>query len=314
MDFGDRWSPMLVKELRQGLRAKWFVGPFLFLHVLVLVAVSVEYIVLTTAVSSGTFWSRSAMQPGIFWISVYIVVAGVMPLRGMESLREESTQANAELLLLGGLSRWQIVRGKWKVQGALTFLTLLSLMPYMLVRYFLGGVELVQNFFTLISVFMTALGMSGVVLGASGYAGLGLRFFIVGFGAVMLGIACVVTEMMIASANGMGRVTDFLMFGYVYAYAVCLHLLFAVIGMQLGRAHLKVYLLPFEINPTRSVLALLFTMPFILVAGGVATCGGGAILVLFLMLYVMCAYDKPYQPTPVRGQNPLHPSQGYPRF
>lgn len=313
LDFTDRWSPMLVKELRQGLRARWFVVPFLLLHLCVLGAVAMEYLILrdTAARGGGTGladWAGS--KPGLFWVTVYIVVAGIMPMRCMESLREESTQGNAEMLLLGGLSRWQIVRGKWLVQGVLTLLSLLSLMPYMLVRYFFGGVELWQNFFTLLSVCAASLGVSGCVLGASGYAGLGMRFSIVIYSGFLLMMTCVYTESMIASAAGKARVVDLLGFAYLFSYAVLLHLLYGIMGLQLGRAHLKLYLLPFELSPTRSVTTLMFTMPFILIAGTFATCIGGSILVLILMVYVAAVYDRPVKTA--SWQSP--PLIGHPRF
>lgn len=306
---------MVVKELRQGLRARWFVVPFLLLHGAVLAAVALEYLILRDASASTTISpvaGFAASRPGLFWITVYVIVAGIMPMRGMESLREESVQGNAEMLLLGGMSRWQIVRGKWLVQGVLTLLTLLSLAPYMLVRYFFGGIELWQNFFTLISVLMTAMGMSGCVLGASGYPGLGKRFALVIFCTVLLLAAAVATETMIANARGEARVMDLLWFAYAFGYSILLNLLYAIMGMQLGRAHLKLYLLPFEISPTRSVTLLMFAMPFILIAGGIASCGGGAILVLMLLVYIMAIYDRPIPPA---GRNAgMPPMAGYPRF
>ena len=127
MDFADRWPAMVVKELRQGLRARGFVIPFLMLHVLALGAVAVEYLLMRSG-AAGSGWRGTFIEgPGLFWVAVYGIVAGVMPLRLMESLRGESDGRNAELLLLGGLTRWQIVRGKWLVQAVLTWLSLLSL-------------------------------------------------------------------------------------------------------------------------------------------------------------------------------------------
>lgn len=304
---------MVVKELRQGLRAKWFVGPFLFLQVAVLAAVALEYLILRDpSASSGPMADLAGARPGLFWITVYVIVAGIMPMRGMESLREESVQGNAEMLLLGGMSRWQIVRGKWLVQGVLTLLTLLSLAPYMLVRYFFGGIELWQNFFTLLSVLATSLGMSGCVLGASGYPGLGKRFAVVIFCAALLLAAAVFTEAMIGIAQGEARGSDLLKFAYGFGYTMLLNALYAIMGMQLGRAHLKLYLLPFEISPTRSVTLLMFAMPFILIAGAVASCGGGAILVLMLLVYIMAIYDRPIAPVGANSRMP--PVAGYPRF
>lgn len=291
-DFGDRWPAMVVKELRQGLRARGFVVPFLVLHALVLVAVAVEYL-LTRAGSGGAMWrGRISGGPGFFWLAVYGVVAGVMPLRLMESLRGESDGRNAELLLLGGLTRWQIVRGKWLVQAVLTLLSLVSLLPYMLVRYFFGGVELVPNVFSFFSVMAASLGMSGGVVGASGYAMLGMRFFVIGAAGLLLALAALSTETMIASAKGVARLTDLALFAYLYGYAILFHVLYAMIGLQLGRAHLKLFLTPHEISPTKTMLAMLLTAPFMLIAGAIATCGWGAILVLMLLVYAVSAFDK----------------------
>ena len=292
MDFADRWPAMVVKELRQGLRARGFVIPFLMLHVLALGAVAVEYLLMRSG-AAGSGWRGTFIEgPGLFWVAVYGIVAGVMPLRLMESLRGESDGRNAELLLLGGLTRWQIVRGKWLVQAVLTWLSLLSLLPYMLVRYFFGGVELMPGLFSFCSVMAAALGMAGCVTGSSGYASLGMRFFIITVAGILLSGTAVVTEFMIASAKGVPRLGDLVGFAYGYAYALLFHALYALIGLQLGRAHLKLFLTPYEISPTRGMMAMLLTAPFMLLAGAIATCGWGAILVLMLLVYSVSAFDK----------------------
>jgi hypothetical protein len=292
LDFADRWPPMVVKELRQGLRAKGFVFPFLALHVLVLGAVAVEFILTNSTSGSGSWASGMARGPGVFWVVVYLVVAGVMPLRLMESLQGESEGRNTELLLLGGLTRWQIVRGKWQVQAVLTLLSLLSLLPYMLVRYFFGGVELVQSLFSYAGVLFAAFGMSGCVIGASGYASLGWRFFIIGSAGVLLGIDASMTETIVHfSRSEVGsRSTLWMLYGY--SYTLLFHVLYAAIGLQLGRAHLKLFLAPYEISPTRGMMAMFFAAPFMLIAGAVATCGYGALIVLGLVVYTVCAFDR----------------------
>ena len=292
LDFADRWPAMVVKELRQGLRARGFVIPFLGLHALVLGAVAVEYLLTRTgAAASGWQW-MAAGRPGLFWVAVYGVVAGVMPLRLMESLRGESDGRNAELLLLGGLTRWQIVRGKWLVQAVLTLLSLVSLLPYMLVRYFFGGVELVPNLFSFFSVTAAALGMSGCVVGASGYATLGMRFFIIAVAGLLLLITAGLTEGMIANAKGTARLTDLAWFAHNFSYAMLFHALYATIGLQLGRAHLKLFLTPYEISPAKGMAAMLLTAPFMLIAGAFATCGVGAFFVLILLVYAVSTFDK----------------------
>ena len=295
-DFADRWPPMAVKELRQGLRSRGFLFPFLALHLLILAAVAIEFL-LTRAGGTPTDWQRAlSTAPGFSWIVVHVVVAGLMPLRLMDSLRSETDGGNTELLLLGGLSRWQIVRGKWLVQATLTLLTLVSLLPYMLVRYFFGGIELLPNLFTFFSVLAASLGMSGCVIGASGYSNLGFKFFLISAAGLILIINTCFIEAMINSAQGTAVAVDLFLFAYIYAYGLLLHLFYAIIGLQLGRAHLKLYLLPYEIPPTRNLVAMLLTAPFMLIAGAVATCGWGAIIVLVLLAYAVSNYDKPQTP------------------
>ena len=291
LDFTDRWPAMVVKELRQGLRARGFVVPFLFLHVLAPGTVAVEYLLMRSG-SGGAGWRAFAEGPGLFWVAVYSVVAGAMPLRLMESLRGESDGRNAELLLLGGLTRWQIVRGKWLVQAVLTLLSLASLLPYMLVRYFFGGVELVPSLFSFLSVLAAALGMSGCVTGASGYASLGMRFLVIGVSGLLLMGAAISTETLIFKARGVPRLKDLAFFAYGYSYALLFHALYALIGLQLARAHLKLFLIPHEISPTRGMMAMLITAPFMLVAGFFATCFVGSILVPMLLIYAVSVFDK----------------------
>ncbi len=292
VDFGDRWPAMVVRELRQGLRAHGFVVPFLMLHVVVLLAVAVEYLIMKTGGSLSRGFLSGPQMPGVFWLAVYAVVAGIMPLRLLESLRGEADGRNTELLLLGGLTRWQIVRGKWLVQAMLTLLSMVSLLPYLLVRYFFGAVELVPNFFSFFAVLAAALGMSGAVLGASGYRSLGMRVLVIGVAGFLLASNAFVTEMMIANAKGTGRLKDLALFAYLFAYAILFHGLYAMIGLQLGRAHLKLFLSPYEMSPTRGMVTMLLTAPFMLIAGAVATCLWGAIIVLGLLIYAVSVFDK----------------------
>jgi hypothetical protein len=78
--------------------------------------------------------------------------------------------------------------------------------------------------------------------------------------------------------------------------ALGVQILFGITGLQLGRAHLKLYLLPFEIAPTRSVVSLMVFMPFILLAGGIGTMFYGFPLVLLIVIVAMLRYDRPWRP------------------
>lgn len=284
-DFSDRLPAMLVKELRQGMRSSMFVAPFVAVHLLALLALAAEY------QAQGV---SGVMSP--FWLVASGVVALLMPLRGFAALREESDQGNSALLMLSGLSRWAIVRGKWLVQVLLCFLTFLTLMPYLLVRYFLGGFEIVPNVLMAINVLSVAAGVSGCVIGASGYRAVALRFVVAGIGLFwVIGsgimVAVVLEEMFRLTGGGLW--TQFI---YGYGCSLGVQLLYCITGLQLGRAHLKLYLLPYEVAPTRAVVSMMVFLPFILLAGGIASMFYGFPIVLLIIIVAMCRYDRPWTP------------------
>ncbi len=276
---------MLVKELRQGMRAALFVTPFIGVQLLAALAVALEYQAGGGGVAS---W---------FWMVAFGTVAGVMPFRGFAALREESDGGNSSLLMLGGLSRWQIVLGKWLVQVVLCGLTLVSLLPYMLVRYFIGGFELIPNVLMTFNVLLASAGVSACIIGASGYRPVPMRFMAAAIGCFwVLASAGVIYGGILGMEFGGMR-----LFGEVRVIigallALGIQALYTVTGLQLGRAHLKLYLLPYEIAPTRSVVALMIFLPFILLAGGIGTLYYGAPLVLAVMIWAMIRYDRPWRP------------------
>jgi hypothetical protein len=127
-DFPDRLSPVLVKELRQGLRTRMFVIPFLVLHGLLVIS-SVD--------------SRSGT--GIFWACLIIMLVAVLPMRNTAALSDERTSNTLDTLMLTRLTPWRIVWGKWSATFALTLLTAVSVLPYLLVRYLNGGSSFLQE-------------------------------------------------------------------------------------------------------------------------------------------------------------------------
>ncbi len=281
-DFPDRLPAMVVKELRQGLRSPMFVAPFAGVHVAAILAVGKEYL-------DGD--TRDFSSP--FWIVAAAVVGFLMPLRGFTALREECVGGNSALLLLGGLSRWQIVRGKWLVQIMMCGLLLISLLPYMLVRYFLGGMEIIPNVLMAGNVFGMSAGISGCVIGASGYASPTLRFIVAGLGGFWIILAALFTTRGIEGMERMaGGAVESLIFGVSYVCALGIHLLFAVIGLQLGRAHLKVYLRPEQVPPTRGMVAVLIFLPGILFVLAVVSLGWGFPVVLAAAILIMCRRDR----------------------
>ena len=149
-DFSDRLPPVLVKELRQGLRTRMFVISFLVLHGLLVIG-SVEG-------GSGS---------GFFWTCLCIMLVAVLPLRNTSALSEERQANTLDTLLLTQLTPWRIVWGKWSATVALVLLTAVSALPYLLVRYLKGGSNIVQEAAVLGGVVLISGALTAVLTGLS---------------------------------------------------------------------------------------------------------------------------------------------------
>lgn len=157
----DRLSPILVKELRQGLRARVFEGAFLLLQVLMLFAV----IMAVTAASVGNRHLPVSLGEGVFWGMLAIPVLLIMPMRGATALRSEIDGKSLELIFLTRLSAWRIVAGKWGALFSQTCLLVVSVLPYAVLRYYLGRVNLLGDLASIavllgLSALFTALTVS----------------------------------------------------------------------------------------------------------------------------------------------------------
>ena len=137
-DFPTWLPPMLVKELRQGLRTRGFIGSFVFFH-LVMVIAFVWTIEITAA--SGLRGAFNSLN-GFFWTLLGAVLLLSGPLRAVGSLRDEIDHRTLDLLVLTRLSVWRIVLGKWFALLAQLTLIVLTALPYGVIRYFFGSVDL----------------------------------------------------------------------------------------------------------------------------------------------------------------------------
>ncbi|MDD5349229.1 MAG: hypothetical protein PHQ12_03360 [Chthoniobacteraceae bacterium] len=133
-DFADWFSPIVVKELRQGMRARAFLGIFL----------AIQFFMIICVVSSLGDGSRSGVT-AIFWTFIGAAILFAMPLRGLAALNGEMKGNTMELMLLTQLSAWRITAGKWVALVLQTLLLVCAVLPYVVLRYFLGGVDLMDD-------------------------------------------------------------------------------------------------------------------------------------------------------------------------
>jgi ABC-type transport system involved in multi-copper enzyme maturation permease subunit len=178
-DFSDRISPMLVKELRQGMRAKTFIAVFLSLQIFLAV-------MLFSAGAASTSDHVGSVISGIIFTFFAVAVVVVQPLRGTSALSSEVKGNTIDMMVLTRLSAWRIVFGKWVAivgQSALLFSTII---PYLILRYFFGGMNLFGEMTCMILLFLTSMALTAVTVGLSGCASVIVRSLIPVFGLPVL--------------------------------------------------------------------------------------------------------------------------------
>jgi ABC-type transport system involved in multi-copper enzyme maturation permease subunit len=268
-DLSDRLGPMTVKELRQGMRRGSFVIPFLGIHLLAILTTATEF-------QAGDLGSTSE-HPGIlnigllaasgpFWLVVALICAVVMPLGGLTLMGGELEESNHELLLLTKLTRWQVVGGKFLTLWGLCALTFVSLLPYVVVRYLVGGIEPVQELACSGTVVALAGMVSAGAIGASAFPGIGVRIAVLAlfFGSMVA--AC--SPPLLFSAN---LPHGFPVFYHINALAafVC----YVLLGLALARSRVRLVIQSYEIKPSWMVVGLLFFAPAIVFMTTIMTLG-----------------------------------------
>ncbi len=188
-DFSDRLSPMVVKELRQGLRTRAFGSTMLLMHVLLIL------ITLITGSAQNTDDMRW-MLDGL----ATLVLCLIMPFRVSNALLEEVKINTLDMLVLTRLSCGRIVFGKWASVALQSLLIALSLMPYVVARYLFGGMDLVLELSVLALKWLIGIVVAALLVTLSTIQQSWLRMIIIivpmifgGFGVVGIMVAATVT-------------------------------------------------------------------------------------------------------------------------
>ena len=153
----DVFSPMLVKELRQGVKSKAFYFAFLLMQTLMVFCV-IMYLALLQ--------NHDPVQElnALFWICTGATLIFIIPLRAMSALQQEIKGNTLELIFLTRLGAWRIITGKWLALFSQALLLATGTLPYLLLRYFLGGINVSDDlqalFWMLVaSAVLTAIGV-----------------------------------------------------------------------------------------------------------------------------------------------------------
>ncbi len=161
-DFADWLSPMLVKELRQGVRTRVFVLLFILLQVFMLLDLVLSLLVAASGVSAseGTFF---------FWLMVAVPTLLIIPLSGLNAIGGEIKGNTLELIFLTRLTAFRIVVGKWLALFGQVLLLVCAALPYLVLRYFMGGVNLANELFLLGMMLVGSALLIAIATGVSAF-------------------------------------------------------------------------------------------------------------------------------------------------
>jgi hypothetical protein len=229
-DFPDRLNPYLVKELRCALRGRSFVSPFITLHVVVMILLMQRLQV------SPTGWDTC---------DVMLLLTAVVTLHLMVVCRqiwhgdEDATPGNLELLRCLPCSHDALVWSKFLTSQALMALGFVTLIPYWLLRYFIGGVEVGSELAMVVAFLMNGLLLSVVGVVASSCAGVGWRMFWLTV-LLFLTLLDLVTIGLVGAWAKLGSGLG----GAIAVYTVC----YLVVAMIMTAAMMERYLMDSEID------------------------------------------------------------------
>ena len=307
-DFASSISPMAVKELRQGLRTKLFLGVFIGIQLLAVLALATEFLTGWNGSLSGwqdDEWLWQLFMPSPFWLLCEIAFLVLLPLGGFSALRSEMDKANIELLLIARLSRWRIVGGKWLMLCIQAWVIFASLLPYLVVRYFSGGVDLFPTIFLALCILGANATLNAVVIAASAFKNYLARIAMIAF--LTMSAVWIVGNTAWAAYIVFEKFADpkdhqILYHGAVVLFAITACLVTTLLPLQIARGKLRLFERDYELSNTMAASILVVCIPIFLLIGGIATAGFGVPFILLGFAWCIKELDSPSsRPAPMSG-------------
>ena len=112
--------------------------------------------------------SAGSFASGVIFTMFAIAALFIQPMRGVTALSSEITGNTIEMMVLTRLSASRIVFGKWIAIVSQTALILITIIPYLILRYFFGGMVLLGELVFLSLIFLTSMALTAVMVGMSG--------------------------------------------------------------------------------------------------------------------------------------------------
>jgi hypothetical protein len=158
---GDRFNPIVVKEVRQALKSRQFVITFLLL---LLAAWAGSIFGVSYLGESIDYGSAAVTFYAGFLFALCTASLVIVPFSTFRSIVEERTETTLELLQITALSPMQIVRGKTLSAMVQVLVYYCAIAPFIAFTALLPGFDVVHVTFSLVMLFITALCFSIVAL------------------------------------------------------------------------------------------------------------------------------------------------------
>lgn len=154
VDASDFLNPVLVKELRQGLKSRAFNFSFMLMQGLMVIGIAIQ--VLAREAGGGSGVEASTV---VFWLFAAAPLLVMLPAQAINAIYGEHRQQTLPLVLLTRLTPWRMATGKWLSLMAQAMLIACAVLPYLVLRYFLGGVNVALD----LLIFTILLGACAVL-------------------------------------------------------------------------------------------------------------------------------------------------------
>jgi hypothetical protein len=226
----DRINPIVIKELRQGLKSRSFLLTFVGLQIAMVISM---FTYLTTVLSD---YGDLDGPDGFFWGMIGLMLALLMPLRAFNALYEEQKENTLELIFLTRMTAWKIAFGKWVALTIQMLLMVSAILPYFVLRYFLGSIDIAENLLILTFSILSSAVLIALGVGLSAFQSRILRVALL-IGAI-LGVmsaagsfvSYIIYSSFAGGGSSSGPTLDWLVWGVYVVMAVVLIIYFVEFG------------------------------------------------------------------------------------
>lgn len=163
-DLSDRLNPILIKEIIQGTRSRFFVLPFIIVQLFL-----VSFVILSLLrLQAGM--NNAHLAELLYWGSLSFASLVILPFRAFGGVMGEARRGTLDLLFTTSLSGTSIVWGKWAAIMSQVLLLMIAAIPYLILRYFIGQTELVSDLMRLLLLFLASGMITALALFCSSFS------------------------------------------------------------------------------------------------------------------------------------------------